>query len=636
MKHTDQQLVEWKQKINAPAVLSSRLKLEQQGTEWITTCPFHDEKTPSFHIYVNDATKQWDCHCHGACGRSWNLFQVVMKTDKLGFADAVQKVLTQIGWEEGKELADQTFSTVLGEERVLRTYPLNVLDGARNALNMSQEGQQWLSARGISLKTAASLKLGFIQSAAAINPSHPWVDKGWIVIPTIDGDKITCIKYRSLVAKKSEDGKVSGILRGPKMLTSLYNLNNISTMDDVYIVEGEPDVWAMTQAGFIAVAYPSAEYTPTPAERDRLVRANRIILAGDNDQAGDNAMNKLWSELRDRVFRIHWPDGIKDANALLMAKGDTQLFGEAVEKLRDRALEKPMPDFFDLGQTLMRADDTPPMDNPLRLHFRNKDVDAMSVILPGSVVSVYATTSGSGKTTWCLDQFELDEVMKYGRIVLNYSAELSPQEFGTLVTANMLSKDRLALTAEDYQEAARRLQDVDGKFYVGYNPNLNKIGLVLDTIEAGICRLGANIVVLDHLHFLTRGERDDIKAQADAMQRIKNMAVAHGVIFVVVGQSRKEQANRRGRPSEVSDAKGSETFISDASAVYLIHRGPRKDIDWSRPESLPQDTLENVTDIRCVKCRVKGPGKAFARLIFNGAFGQFDSFTQQMQETFAP
>lgn len=631
MIYSDQQLTEWKQKINAAAVLQSRLKLEQQGAEFISACPFHEEKTPSFHVYRNAETGQWDCHCHGACGRSWNLFQVVMKTDKLGFKDAVEKVLSQIGWEAGKEIADQTFTTVLQEEKVLRTFPISVLKSAQDALLFTEAPCQWLGLRGIFTDTAAELGLGYIESAAAVSPNHPWVDKGWIVIPTIDNGTITCLKYRSLVAKKSEDGKISGILRGPKMLTSLYNMNNLSAMDDVYIVEGEPDVWAMHQGGFIAVGYPSAEYTPTSAERDRLMKANRIFLAGDNDTAGEGAMNKLWAELRDRVYRIRWPDGIKDANDFLVKECDgiTESFTANVEKLRDKALETPIPDFFDLGQTLMNADSTPPMENPLRLHFRNKEVDDMAVILPGSVVSVFATHSGSGKTTWCLDQFELPEAMEHGRIVLNYSCELSPQEFGTLVAANLLSKDRLTLTDADFKEAGRQLQEVEAKFYVGYNPALDRVGKVLDSLEWAIRRLGANIIVLDHLHFLTRGEKDDTKAQADAMQRIKNMAVQHQVIFVVVGQSRKAEASRRGRPSELSDAKGSETFVSDASAVYHIHRGIRKDIDWSRPENLPDDTLDTVTDIRLVKCRTKGPGKSFARMVFAGSVGQFHTQTSQ-------
>ena len=137
--------------------------------------------------------------------------------------------------------------------------------------------------------------------------------------------------------------------------------------------------------------------------------------------------------------------------------------------------------------------------------------------------------------------------------------------------------------------------------------------------------------MLDHLHFLTRGERDDIKAQADAMQRIKNMAVKYGIIFVVVGQSRKEQPNRKGRPSEASDAKGSESFVSDASTTYHIHRGLKRDIDFDHPETWPSDLLDNVTDIRLYKCRTKGPGKAVARQVFAGAFGRFYPFSGQEQ-----
>lgn len=198
-----------------------------------------------------------------------------------------------------------------------------------------------------------------------------------------------------------------------------------------------------------------------------------------------------------------------------------------------------------------------------------------------------------------------------------------------LVTANLLEKDRLSLTREDFNEAARRLDAVDAKFYVGYNPDLNRIGPVLDSIEWAIRRLGARIVVLDHLHFLCRGEQNDIKAQADAMQRIKNMAVKYQIIFVVVGQSRKEQPNRKGRPSEASDAKGSETFISDATTTYHLHRGLKREIDWEHPETWPSDLLDNVLDLRLYKCRTKGPGKAVCRQTFVGQFGKFYPYSTQ-------
>jgi hypothetical protein len=387
----------------------------------------------------------------------------------------------------------------------------------------------------------------------------------------------------------------------------------------------------MTQAGYTAVGLPSAEYPPTPTERDALVQANRILLAGDMDAPGQAAMKKLWGEFRDRTYMIEWPNGCKDANETLMkvCEGDPDKFQAMVETLKAKALERPIPDFYDVRESLRNADDTSPMDDPRRLHMRDPKIDAMAVTLPGNVVSIFATYTGSGKTTWCLDNFELDEAMKWGRIVLNYSAELSPSEFSRLAAANILEKDRLSLTQEDFQEAARRLDKANAKFYVGYNPDLNRIGLVLDSIEWAIRRLGAHIVVLDHLHFLTRGEKDDIKAQADAMQRIKNIAVKYQIIFVVVGQSRKEQPGRRGRPSETSDAKGSESFVSDASTTYHIHRNLRRDIDWEHPETWPSDLLDPVTDIRLFKCRTKGPGKAVCRQVFAGALGRFYPYTTQ-------
>ena len=147
--------------------------------------------------------------------------------------------------------------------------------------------------------------------------------------------------------------------------------------------------------------------------------------------------------------------------------------------------------------------------------------------------------------------------------------------------------------------------------------------------EWAIRRLGARVVVLDHLHFLCRGERDDIKAQADAMQRIKNLAVKYQVIFVVVGQSRKEQPSRKGKPSEASDAKGSETFISDATTTYHIHRNFKRDIDWDHPETWPIDMLDTMVDIRLYKSRTKGPGKAVCRQVFHGKIGKFFPYSTQ-------
>lgn len=63
-------------------------------------CPFHDEKTPSFH--VRPAVGHW--HCFG-CGESGDVFEYVMKVHALAFGEAVeylaQRTGVQIRYEEG-------------------------------------------------------------------------------------------------------------------------------------------------------------------------------------------------------------------------------------------------------------------------------------------------------------------------------------------------------------------------------------------------------------------------------------------------------------------------------------------------------------------------------------------------------
>ena len=127
-----------------------------------------------------------------------------------------------------------------------------------------------------------------------------------------------------------------------------------------------------------------------------------------------------------------------------------------------------------------------------------------------------------GKTTLVFQE-TLHGAMKHGEVVVNYQAEMSPDQIDTILTSHLLRKDRLTLTAEDYK-AAGRLLPADVKYYIGRNTSFTTMTEVLDLIEAAARRFGATVAVLDNLHFLSRNEQDPIKAQANAMQRITNMA----------------------------------------------------------------------------------------------------------------
>jgi DNA primase len=48
-------------------------------------CPFHSEKTPSFHVY--DSGRKWRYHCHG-CGAGGDIVDWLMKTRGLTYRQA--------------------------------------------------------------------------------------------------------------------------------------------------------------------------------------------------------------------------------------------------------------------------------------------------------------------------------------------------------------------------------------------------------------------------------------------------------------------------------------------------------------------------------------------------------------------
>jgi DNA primase len=56
-------------------------------------CPFHDEKTPSFH--VTPARGLW--HCFGACGEGGDVISFVQKYDQLTFPEAVERLADKVG-----------------------------------------------------------------------------------------------------------------------------------------------------------------------------------------------------------------------------------------------------------------------------------------------------------------------------------------------------------------------------------------------------------------------------------------------------------------------------------------------------------------------------------------------------------
>jgi replicative DNA helicase len=391
---------------------------------------------------------------------------------------------------------------------------------------------------------------------------------------------------------------------------------NIDFLEPVFLVEGEIDCLTFEQAGFKSVSLPNAQYQCTPEDKDRLLQAESVILAGDNDDAGKKAMNKLWAEMKERTYLLQWPEGVKDANQFFLETcgRSESVFRTKIEALAQEAKVRPMAGIYSLQESLMNSTEENVKDDPNRFRFSIPSVDRMAILSPGSVIGVVATSTGQGKTTFVLQE-TLEAARKHGEVVLNYQAELTIEQISRIVTAHVLRKHRLELTPDDMKSAAHAL--AGAKYYVGRNAALTTITPVLDLMEAAIRRLSPTVAVLDNIHYLVRNEQDQVKAMENAMQRVKSMAVLYGLKFFVLGAPKKAESTAKGKQLHVTDVRGSVAFGDDSDAVFTIHRDMLTNSDDRKNDYSPQ------TKLRLVKVRDKGPGDAEVDLLFLGEIASF-------------
>ncbi len=83
-----------RQRTDLAALIGETVKLMRRGRSWLGLCPFHKEKTPSFHV----TPERGMFHCFG-CGEHGNAITFVMKSEGLTFPEAVRRLAERAGLE---------------------------------------------------------------------------------------------------------------------------------------------------------------------------------------------------------------------------------------------------------------------------------------------------------------------------------------------------------------------------------------------------------------------------------------------------------------------------------------------------------------------------------------------------------
>jgi len=152
----DQVLDRIRQATDIVALLRESLPLKRAGSAYKALCPFHREKTPSFH--VNPERQIFTCF---GCGEGGDVFSFVMKTEGVSFFEAASVLAERAHIELPKT---GTPSAPAGEKDRLHQVNAWAAEQFHHWLVDRPVGKpvlQYLEARGVDLETVKRFQLGY-------------------------------------------------------------------------------------------------------------------------------------------------------------------------------------------------------------------------------------------------------------------------------------------------------------------------------------------------------------------------------------------------------------------------------------------------------------------------------------------
>lgn len=121
-------------------------------------CPFHDERTPSFHVRPQMGT----FHCFG-CGESGDVIAFLMQMDHTSFTETVEKLAARINYELHYEQGSGVSREEVGRrQRLLDAHKIAAEFFQKNLFTpAAKEAQQFLGGRGFDPQSTQKFGVGY-------------------------------------------------------------------------------------------------------------------------------------------------------------------------------------------------------------------------------------------------------------------------------------------------------------------------------------------------------------------------------------------------------------------------------------------------------------------------------------------
>jgi DNA primase len=325
-------------------VIGDFVTLKRRGSSYVACCPFHNEKTPSFHVTPSKGIYK----CFG-CGKAGSAVGFVMEYEHMTYPEALRYLARKYNIEVKEE--EESAEQIAARQRSESLMAVSEFAGKFFQEQLQTEegravGYQYFRSRGLLPETIRKYGLGwaptsksaFTQAAKAAGYKDEylletglcaqWESDGSlhdrfyerVIFPvhSVSG-RVIAFGGRTLLKEKSDkiakyvNSKESEIYVKSRSLYGIYFAKSeISKQDKCYLMEGYLDVLSMHQAGILNCVASSG--TSLTEEQIRIIKrfTENITIVYDGDSAGLHAAIRaigliLKEGLNPRV--VFLPDG---------------------------------------------------------------------------------------------------------------------------------------------------------------------------------------------------------------------------------------------------------------------------------------------------------------------------------------
>ncbi len=330
-------------------ILADRgIELRKKGRVLVARCPFHEEKTASFTVTASKGL----FHCFG-CGAHGDVFGFITKRDKVGFPRAMEILARRAGLDL-KELMNEKpiphanganghgheveqIETAAVDSSATRRLLGSVVEHYHRTFCERPDAQDYLKGRGLTdPELLRSWKVGYADGSllktipksgevrdglvalGVITAEGRELMGGCVVFPIPDPISAAWINLYGRGVKSDRHCYLPGPLRG------VFNFQAARTGEEVILTESVIDACSFHQAGVrnSIPLYGINGFTSDHLDLLKREGVKRAVLALDNDEAGRRATDSIKERLTlagIEARSVEWPEGVKDANEVLVS-----------------------------------------------------------------------------------------------------------------------------------------------------------------------------------------------------------------------------------------------------------------------------------------------------------------------------